>query len=83
MTKLFGGTIHSALVHAATDYDRRQGARANPYALGQYLIKIDEVVADIAKGATPRTALLAAFNDRLLDKLLIAIGEPKFTRNEK
>jgi hypothetical protein len=81
MTKLFGGTIHSALIHAATDFDRRQ-RNGNPYALGQYFIRIDEVEADIASGKAPRAALLAAFNDRLLDKLLVAIGEPKFTRDE-
>lgn len=77
--RLFGGTIRSALVHAATQYDIRQarGKRHNPYALGQYLMRIDEVTADIDAGAAPRDALAAAFNDRLLGVLLVAIGESK------
>jgi hypothetical protein len=80
--ELFGGTIHSALIHAATDFDRRQGPKANPYALGQYFQRIAEVEADITKGIPIREALLAAFNGRLLDKLLVAVGEPKFTHDE-
>lgn len=84
MTKLFGGTLHNALVHAATAYDRKESTKRyyNHYALAQYLMRIDEVEADIVKGTAPRQALLAAFNDRLLDHMLKAIGEPKFTRDE-
>src|SRR4051812_10439870 len=39
---LFGGTIRSALTHAATRYDVRQskGKRYNVYALAQYLARI-------------------------------------------
>lgn len=80
--KLFGGTIHSALIHAATSFDRRQGAKANPYALGQYFQRIAEVEVDIANGAPIREALVAAFNGRLLDTLLIAVGEAKVARDE-
>lgn len=83
--RLFGGTIHSALVHAATQYDIRQarGKYHNPYALAQYLMRIDDIDKDIAAGAKPRAALLAAFSDRLLDAMLKAIGEPPFTLDEK
>ena len=83
--KLFGGTIHSALVHAATAYDRRRENKPgyNIYALSQYLGRIEEVEADIAAGATVRAALIAAFSDRLLDALLTAVGESKHTRDEK
>jgi len=83
--RLFGGTIHSALVHAATAYDRRQakGTRYNPYALGQYLQRIADVEADIARGAKPRAALIAAFSGRFLDAMLKAVGEPPHTREEK
>ena len=83
--RMFGGSIHAALVHAATQYDTRQarGKRYNPYALAQYLGRITEVEADIKRGATPRAALLAAFNDRLLSCLLKAINEPDFTIEEK
>lgn len=83
--RLFGGTIHTALVHAATAYDRRREGKPghNVYALAQYLKRIDEVERDIAKGATVRRALIAAFSDRLLDAMLKAVGEPKHTRDEK
>lgn len=83
-TKLWGGTIKYALIHAATMYDVKQSTKRgyNRYAIGQYLNRIDEVLADIDAGATPRQALIAGFSDRLLDHLLRAIGEPKFTREE-
>jgi hypothetical protein len=88
--KLFGGTIHSALVHAATEYDRRLELAAakrkhgyfNHYALSHYLEAIADAEAAIVKGATVRAALLGCFNGRLLDVLLKAVGEPKFTREE-
>ena len=82
--KLFGGTLHSALVHAVTEYDRRESTKRgyNYYALGQYLIRLEEIEADIADGMPTRTALLRAFNGRLLDHLLKAVGEPKYTRDE-
>lgn len=71
--------IKSALVHAATAYDRKREGKPghNPYALPQYLAAIDDAMAAIAKGYTPPSALRACFNDRLLDALLVAIGEPK------
>lgn len=54
----------------------------NHYALGQYLIRVSEVEEDIAAGKPIRAVLLSAFNGRLLDHLLKAVGEPKFTREE-
>lgn len=77
--------IKRRLVHAATAYDRRRakGKRYNYYALGQYLMRIDQVCADIAKGASPREALIRAFSDRLLDAMLKGIGESPHTREEK
>lgn len=82
---MFGGSIHTALVHAATQYDIRQskGKRYNPYAMAQYLLRIDEVEADIAAGAKPRAALCAAFSGQLLDVMLHAIDEQKHSENEK
>ena len=81
---MFGGTIHSALVHAVTEYDRKQSTRQgyNHYALGQYLMRIDDVEKDIAEGTPIRAALLNGFSGRLLDHLLKAVGEPKFTKDE-
>lgn len=77
--RLFGGTIKSALDHAATQYDIRQsrGRYYNPNALAIYLRRIDDVVRDIRKGATPRDAIMRGFSDRLRDCMLVAIGEPK------
>lgn len=76
--KLFGGSIHSALIHAATEYDRREAKKKhhNPYALAQYFARIEEVEEDVANGASIRDALIAAFNGRLLDYLLKSVGEP-------
>lgn len=77
-------TRHDALVHAATAYDRREATKRgyNHYALAQYLMRIDEVEEDMASGTAPRAAMLKAFNGRLLDCMLKAIGETKFTRDE-
>lgn len=82
--RLFGGTIHAALIHAATAYDRRQasGKRYNPYALAQYFARIEEIESDIAKGAPPRAALCAAFTGPLLTAMLKAINETPPTRDE-
>jgi len=76
---------HDRLIHAATAYDRRRAGKKgyNHYALGQYFARIEEVEADVAAGATIRQALLAAFSDRLLDAMLVGVGEPKFTMDEK
>ena len=77
--------IKDLLIHALTDYDRKQSKKRgyNPHAPGIYFQRIDEVCADIERGTKPRAALLAGFQDRLLDVCLVAIGEPKFTQAEK
>lgn len=84
MTRLFGGTVHSALVHAATAYDRKESSKKgyNHYALAIYLGRIQDIEKDIAAGEPLRAALLAGFTGRLLDCLLVAVGEPKFTKEE-
>lgn len=77
-------TIRAKLVHAVTEFDRKASTRRgfNPYALGIYLGRVDDVIADINKGATPRKALCAGFSDRLLDHCLKAIGEKPFKIEE-
>jgi hypothetical protein len=77
--------IKNKLIAAASAYDRRRANKPgyNIYALAQYFTRIDEVLTDIDAGATPRAALLAAFSDRLLDALLVGIGEPKHVKEEK
>ena len=76
--------IRARLVHAVTAYDRKQSTRRgyNPFALGQYLERVDMIVNDIAAGAEPRKAICAGFSDRLLDHCLKAVGESSFTPNE-
>jgi hypothetical protein len=82
--RLFGGTIKTALIHAATRYDVRQskGKRYNRYALAQYFARIDDVCADIDNGATPRAAIVAAFSGSLLNAMLKAANVETATRDE-
>ncbi len=69
---------------AVTRYDRLEAAKAarakrgyhNRYALGQYLLRVDDIVADVAAGATPRAAIIAGMDGRLRAACLKAIGEP-------
>ena len=77
-------TTKQALIHAVTEYDRRASKRRgyNPYALGQYMERIDEICADIERGAPVRKALCAGLSDRLLDHCLKAVGEQPFTVDE-
>lgn len=74
--KLFGGTIHAALIHAATRHDEKEsrGHRYNPYALAQYFMRIDDIEADIARGADPAEAIIAGTHGSLRTALLRAIG---------
>lgn len=76
--------IKDKLISALTQYDEKQSKRKfyNPHALGIYFQRVDEVMADIERGATVRQALLAGFNDRLLDVCLKAVGEKPFTKEE-
>lgn len=82
--RMFGGTVRSALVHAVTQYDVRQarGKRYNPYAMGQYLRRVDDICEDIAAGAAPRDAIVAGMTGPLLACCLKAIGETVPTRDE-
>lgn len=78
-------TLHRTLIHAATRYDRRvmhSGRAHNPYALAQYFHRIDDVVADVTRGAPVRAALCAAFTGSLLGAMLRAVGEDKPTHDE-
>jgi hypothetical protein len=70
--------IEARLIQALTAYDRKQSTRRgyNPYALGQYFERVENIMRDIAGGATPRQAIIAGFTGRLQDAALRAIGEP-------
>jgi hypothetical protein len=68
--------LRRKLERAALAYDNRRINRPgyNRYALGQYLTRIDEACAIIAKGTPVSTALAHCFNDRLLTALQKAAG---------
>lgn len=77
--------IKRKLIHALTQYDCKQSLNVhyNPYALGIYFQRVDEVCNDIENGKSPREALLAGFSDRVLSVCLKSIGEKPFTKEEK
>jgi len=68
--------IRQQLAHVVTRYDRkRYGKRGyNPYALGLYLKRSDEVAEQVAKGADLEAAIRSGFNDRLRDHVLKSFG---------
>lgn len=55
------------LIHAVTEYDRRESRKPsyNMYALPQYFARVDEIMADVAKGADIGAAIHAGFTGRL------------------
>jgi len=65
-------TLEQALIR----YDRKQSTRKyyNPHALNLYLARAEEVQAEIAKGKSPRQAVIDSFTDRLRDYLLREMG---------
>lgn len=73
-----------SLVSAATRYDERQskGKRYNPYALGQYFARIDDICADVANGADLRDAICAGFTGSLLNAMLKAANLQKPSDDE-
>jgi len=60
--------IKQTLIHAVTAYDRKQANKRgyNVYALGQYLARVDDVLADIEAGANTFDAINAGFCGPLL-----------------
>ena len=76
--------INDKMVHAVTEWDRKQITKRgyNPYALGIYLQRVDEVSKDIEKGTDPRKAIAAGFSDRLVDFILKQCGLTQLTVDE-
>jgi hypothetical protein len=76
--------LHEKLVHAVVAHDQKQMVKRgyNMYAMPQYLEALKDVEEQVGKGKSIREALLDNFNDRLLDRLLKAVGEPKATLEE-
>lgn len=77
-------TTKDTLIHAVTAYDRKQSSKRgyNQYALGIYFQRIDEVCADIERGADVRAAIVAGFTGRLADHCLRALSLPITTNSE-
>jgi hypothetical protein len=69
---------------AAVKYDARilkrhqRNARVyhNPHALGLYRARLKDVLADVARGASPREAIVAGFEGSLRQAMLRACGFP-------
>ena len=72
------------ILHAVTGFDRRASTRKghNPHALGIYFQRVDEICADIDKGADPRAAIMAGFSGRVADACLKALNLPISTANK-
>lgn len=68
--------IRHALTHALTAYDEKESRKKhwNPYALPQYLARVDDIMADIEAGADPAAAICAGFSGRLQSLCLKAAG---------
>lgn len=76
--------VRAVLVHALTEYDRKQSRKRgyNPHALGIYFQRLDDICADIDAGADVRAAIVAGFSDRLVDSCLRALKLPITTNDE-
>jgi len=64
--------LKSDLNHIVTRYDRKQENKKcyNHYALGIYMIAVDNAINDIDNGAKTIDAINNRFNDRLLAFIL-------------
>ena len=78
-------TTKDKLISALTQYDARQAKRKghNPYALGIYFQRVDDVMRDIESGADIRAAVVAGFTGRLADTCLRALDLPITTDAEQ
>lgn len=71
--------MRAILVHAVTAYDRKQSTKRdyNVYALGQYLARVNDVVADIEAGANVFDAINAGFNGPLLRHVVKTVAKAR------
>jgi hypothetical protein len=77
-------TTKSALIHALTRYDAKQSTKRhyNRNALGIYFQRVDDIMADIERGADVRQAICAGFTGSVLAACLRALDLPKATDDE-
>lgn len=78
-------TLPDRLFSAVVEWDRRQERRPghNRHALGIYCQMLENVNADIARGAEPRAAIVAGFNGRMLDFVLRRLDMATSTKDEQ
>ena len=76
--------LREKMIHAATVYDEKQSRKPgfNRYALPQYIERINDIDADIRKGADVREAIVAGFSGRLATAMLKAAGLTAYTEKE-
>jgi hypothetical protein len=76
--------LHSALLHAVTQYDIGQSKRKdyNKWALPRYIEAVNNICEDVKAGADLRKAITAALLGRLADTCLKAIGLDESTDSE-
>lgn len=76
---------HQKLISAVIKYDEKQSKKKyyNKFALPQYVARIQEISAELEKGADLRKSLVSGFNGRLLDVCLKAVGLPTSTKEEQ
>lgn len=80
-------TLKNKLISAVTQYDEKELKRSiknprahyNPYALNQYLARVNDIEDDVDAGADPAKAITAGFSGRLRNAVLKAAG---FEKNE-
>lgn len=73
------------LFSAVVEWDRRAEKQPghNRHALGIYCQMLENVNADIARGAEPRAAIVAGFNGRMLDFVLRRLDMATSTAEEQ
>jgi hypothetical protein len=74
----------SQLIHAVTEYDRRQSKRPghNPYAIAHYCGAVQNVETAVDGGMDLRAAIMDSFNGRLCDWVLKSVNLPTMTKDE-
>lgn len=66
------------LIHGLTAYDQRQSTKRgyNRYALGIYLGRVDDICADVERGADIASAIRRGFSGAVLRAACKAAGVP-------
>lgn len=76
--------VHAKLLHAATEYDRKQSTRKgyNRFALGHYCRALQNVRTRAGLGHDLRDSIITEFCGILCDRMLKAASLPIMTDSE-